>query len=821
MFLSELPVSKEVKSIYIEARDIAAQAKKQLLSCHLLFSIFTIPCNARRILEGRKITEDDILSIISTLPPEPSETIDLIFRKSAEIAKRLGANQINSLHLLMAIARLPSSTASQALDTLGLPPHKLRNIVISALQLSSSKVQKVKWVKRTEIIGDESDEEYSETSLPKDEEYSSEHFFKMKEEKIEEGQSEEKEEEENKINELISQKSPSRYALDPEIFPFLSSVGVNLTLMAEEGKLHPLVGREKEIQRLIDILNKLKANNPCLIGEPGVGKTAIVEGLTQKIVNESDKYSSIADKIIISITSSDLLKRTHLRGTLAEKLARLKEEIKNSGGRIILFIDEIHNLVSQGSAGNGKDEIVEDIKSSLARGELPCIGATTIKEYQTHIQNDPALERRFQPIFVKEASPQETIATIKMILPIYEKHHKVKYEKETIQSAVRLSSRYITERCLPDKAINVIDLAGSRAQRKNKQVVSVQDIAEVVSALTDVPMEKLILKDSERILGMEEFLRSMIAGHEENIKRICRVITRNYAGFSTNRPMGSFLFMGPTGVGKTETVKVMSEFLFQNRESVIRLNMSEYSESHSVASLIGAPPGYVGYEEGGRLTEAMFKKPFQIVLFDEIDKAHRNVMNLLLQILDEGEIFDKRGRRVDFRNSIIVMTSNYGCEVLASTPTTIGFGKKEDQTQLSKEIEEQLIKNIQKFFTPELWARIEEKLIFHPLSEEHIKKVAKLLIEKSSKNLFKDKKIKYCVRDEVIDWLIKKGGYEKHLGARPMRKIISENIEDLIADEILTRQIKEGSSLIVHIKNDKPVILKKKTEKRKKKIGAV
>jgi ATP-dependent Clp protease ATP-binding subunit ClpC len=488
-----------------------------------------------------------------------------------------------------------------------------------------------------------------------------------------------------------------------------------------------------------------------------------------------------------------LLAGTHLRGSFSARLDAIKKEVKRSENKIIVFIDEIHTLIGAGSGDSALDA-ANDLKASLARGEFPCIGATTTKEYKRYIESDPALERRFQPIVINEPSIEETKEILNGIVGYYQSHHGIAYTPEAIDTAVRLAGRYITDRCFPDKAINLLDLAGSRARRNGSTEVQPEDIAAVLSPIVSIPLEKLILKDTERLLEMESSLSQLVVGHKENIERVAHVIRRNYAGFHGQRPIGSFLFLGPTGVGKSLTAKALAEFLFHNSNALTRFDMSEFSESHSLSKLIGAPPGYIGHDQGGQLTEVLHKKPFQILLFDEIEKAAHDILPIFLQMLEEGQVTDSKGKKVYFNNTIVILTSNLGSDLFSESRKKIGFGAPSGEASNLDTIQ-RVFQKAREVISDELWNRIEEKLVFMPLTHEEVKQIAQLLLRESSERLEKEKNISYHADPEVIDFLIENGGYNPNFGARPMRQVIQRHIESLIAKAILSGTTGGGNRL--------------------------
>ncbi|MBH23626.1 MAG: hypothetical protein CMH57_03985 [Myxococcales bacterium] len=598
------------------------------------------------------------------------------------------------------------------------------------------------------------------------------------------------------------------YALDPEVYPFLAELGRNLSLEAVRGNIDDLVGREKEISQVIDTLNKRRNNNPLLVGPAGVGKTAIVEGLALSLINPEPNG---AERIVVELEMGRLLSGTHLRGSFSERLIHIKDEVKKADGRVVVFLDELHTWMGAGGSGDGADAAGE-LKAALARGEFPCVGATTEEEYKRFIEVDGPFGRRFQLISVNEPTREEAIEVIRGILSKYSSHHDVAYDDDAVEAAVHLAQRYIPELRLPDKAINLIDLGGSCARRMGLERVDREVIANVVSSQTGVPVDKLLMRDRERFLRMEEIIGASLIGHQDVIRRLSEVIRRNYAGFHSGRPIGSFLFLGPTGVGKTELVKVLADFLFRDRNAFVRLDMSEFTESHTVSRMIGAPPGYVGYDQGGQLTEAVRKRPYQIILFDEIEKAHPEVLNILLQLLDDGRLTDGRNRTVDFSNTVVIMTSNLGAEHFAArlaevTQPRIGFAPDVVQNgaylsgapALTPELMEAVLGAARKALTSELWNRINERLVFGPLSRYEVARIARLQFNDSARHIKVERHIEMVASDAVFEFLIDHGGYDPELGARPMRTTLQRLVETEIADMILRGEIVEGQRVRVAV----------------------
>ncbi|MBE6065117.1 ATP-dependent Clp protease ATP-binding subunit [Clostridium cochlearium] len=638
--------------------------------------------------------------------------------------------------------------------------------------------------------------------------------------------------------------------------PTLNEFGRDLTEMAMEGKLDPVIGRDKETQRVLQILCRRTKNNPCLIGDPGVGKTAIAEGLAQKIV-EGNIPEILKDKRVVTLDLSSMIAGAKYRGEFEDRLKKVMEEIRKSGN-VILFIDEIHTIIGAGAA-EGAIDASNILKPALARGEIQCIGATTIDEYRKHIEKDAALERRFQPIMVGEPTKEEAILILKGLRDKYEAHHRAKITDEAIEAAVNLSDRYITERYLPDKAIDLMDEAASKVRIENmiappdmkeleeslqkvtkekEDAIRVQDfekaaqlrdhekdlkdklenlksdwktkkqvstltvdeaeIAAVVSKWTNIPVRKLTEKESERLLKLEDILHNRVIGQNEAVKSISRAVRRARVGLKDpNRPIGSFIFLGPTGVGKTELSKALAEAMFGDENSMIRIDMSEYMEKHAVSRLVGSPPGYVGYDEGGQLTEKVRRNPYSVVLFDEIEKAHPDVFNILLQILEDGRLTDGKGKTVNFKNTIIIMTSNVGASTIRKQKT-LGFAINDDKSESEYEqMKENVMEELKRSFRPEFLNRIDDIIVFHKLKEEDLEKIVSLMLDSVTERL-KSQNIDISF-DKKSQKFLAKEGFDTVYGARPLRRTITKTVEDKLAEEILKGSIEKGDKVLVSV----------------------
>lgn len=772
---------------------------------------------AGRVLRELGLEIERVQEIVERLTgtgSSPGGKLDLspgtqqVLEYAVDEARRLGHHYIGTEHLLLGLVRYGEGVANDVLKKLGVTPEQIRRQTRRVLQESSSS-------RRSSGEGKSSQQEKQQQKTP-----------------------------------LVDQ------------------LAVDLTTLAEEGKLDPVVGRVMEIERVIQILARRTKNNPALVGEPGVGKTAIVEGLAQRIL-EGDVPAPLLNKRVLQLDVGSLVAGTMYRGQFEERLKRVIDELKASGA--ILFIDELHMLVGAGAAGSSVDA-ANILKPALSRGELQVIGATTHDEYRKHIESDAALERRFQPVQVEEPNVDETIEILRGVRPAYEEHHRLSISDDALDAAAQLSSRYVTDRFLPDKAIDLIDESSSRVRmykspaartakeligqikesrrnhalaledgryedaqeilerqeafesqlerlqsawdRSSSPVVTAEDIAEVVSMWTGVPVMQVAQEESARLLKMEEELRQHIVGQEEAIESISKAVRRARAGLKDpRRPIGSFIFLGPTGVGKTELTKALARFLFGSEDALIHLDMSEFMERHSVSRLVGAPPGYVGYEESGQLTEALRRRPYSIVVFDEIEKAHPEAHNLLLQIMEEGHLSDARGRKVDFRNALVVMTSNVGADLI-KRQTSIGFDVKRDQELEEhlayQEMRKKLLESLKRVFRPEFINRVDGVIVFRALSKESIKEIVQLELDKVSLRL-EEHAIVIKITPAALDLFVELG-YDPEMGARPLRRVIQQNIEDTLSDSLLSGEFEDGDTIIVDA-IDEEISLYKKEEK--------
>ena len=649
--------------------------------------------------------------------------------------------------------------------------------------------------------------------------------------------------------------------------PTLDQYSRDLTAMARAGLLDPVIGREKETERVIQILCRRGKNNPCLIGEPGVGKTAIVEGIAQSLVN-GNVPDIVADKRLVSLDMSGLVAKSKYRGEFEDRIKKVINEVETAGN-VLLFIDELHTIIGAGGA-EGALDASNILKPALARGDVQVIGATTIEEYRKYIEKDAALERRFQPVQVEEPTEEESIEILKGLRKLYEKHHHVQITDEGVEASVRLSARYVNDRFLPDKAIDLMDEAAARArlgmmhgsddmmqlnrkihqteldmehalqegdiekartlkemreslqasreklEKKNRRVsknkvpvVGENEIADVVAGWTKIPVSRLTESEASRLQKLEETLHKRVIGQEEAVSAVSKAVRRGRVGLKDpKRPIGSFLFLGPTGVGKTEVSKALAEAVFGNEESMIRVDMSEYMEKHSVSKMIGSPPGYVGHEDGGQLSEKVRRNPFSVILFDEIEKAHPDVFNILLQVLDDGHITDSQGRKVDFKNTIIIMTSNAGAQSIIE-PKKLGFGAKEDEKQDHERMKASVMEEVKRIFKPEFLNRIDETIVFRALNKDDMKKIIGIMVRDLQKRCKEQLQIDLVVREAAKESIVEKA-YDRKYGARPLRRKLQDEVEDRLADALIRGEIHAKDRVIVTTKNKEIIVSKDK-----------
>ncbi len=788
------------------AEHLAASRHERATTGHLLVAIAATPGIAADLLIERRLDREVLLKAARVGHDDAKDAIDRAAQRAAEFAAR-SASGLGPIHLLFALCQERSSAAYRTIEQCGADVGKLRT---AAMQIAMGVVGRRATelpkrsspgaaaeatgrggparslsnapVRRTPPMEQRPSPTIAPTTIVHRPSPSAPPPQVLKKRLRTEPPS-------RQVAPKQAAKRASRFDLDPKTTPLLCQIGRNLSLAAERGELDAVVGREAEIERTLDVLAKRQANSPCLIGAAGVGKTSVVRGVALRIASGSVHAASVEESIIVEIECALLLAGTGARGALAEKLAQLRAEVERTNGRAILFFDEIYALFS----ADAGDEAASEIKQALAKGEMCCLGTSTIEEYKRFILSDPGLARRFTPIEIEELSPADALAALGKIAPAFEKHHRTKYLPEAIEASVEWSIRYLPEKSLPDKAIGVLDLAGARARRRRIGEVDSEQIADVMADLAGVPKERLLETDGDRMLRLEELMAERIVGHKASIARIAAVLKRNASGFRSTRPIGSFLLLGPTGVGKTETAKAIAQCLFHSPHAMTRLDLSEYAESHAIARLVGSPPGYVGHDAGGQLTEAVRKRPYQVILLDEIEKAHRDVLEAFLQVFDEGRLTDGRGRTVDFSNTVIVLTSNLGAAALNQSRSSerIGFNSVEGARE-SKETE-RVINAARAALPPELYNRFDEVLVYASLSRADVAAIAKRLLRALHDEVAASRGVRVEFSSQVIDIILDSGGFDPDFGARPVRRTISRLIETPIAEMILRGQLKRGN----------------------------
>ena len=795
-----------------EAEDIAQNTGQALTTAHLLLALFTFPNRAQLLLRERRIDEDTILDAMEGLPEEPPNTFRRLRERAVELASGAGAEEADCLHLLVALLRVRESLAYELLLRTGISLTALRNVVVSYVTnqlprrfLHMPESEPYRALQKRRTAGGDDVLPMERAPRP-----STTRVAEIVREPEPEAETEAEEFAEDapqpRLQAVPKRSEPApavnveAFELDPREYPLLSELGRNLCRLALDGGIDDLVGRARELSQVIDVLGRRRANNPCLVGPPGVGKTAIVEGLALAIVRGGDDVSHLRGKIIIDLPIGAILSGTSLRGALSEKLSELQAEVKRTHGKVIVFIDELHTLIGAGSSGDGAQDVANELKAGLARGEFPCIGATTDTEYKKYIEQDPAIERRFTPVEVKEPSVDEAVLMLEGAIGPYAEHHGVTYSVDALQAACAWGHKFIAERRLPDKAFSIIDLAGSRARRYSRPLVTRRDVAEIVSELSGVPKERLEQGEMDRLARVEESLGKSLHGQPQAIALVAQAIRRGFAGFARHRPVASLLFLGPTGVGKTELAKVLAEFLFGRKDALVRIDLSEYVEAHSLAKLVGAPPGYIGFGDGGQLTEAVRKRPFQVILFDEFEKAHPDVRSVLLQILDDGRLTDSKGRTVRFVDTVVVLTSNAGCDALHRDVPRIGFAGDGAELPDGDKVSEQVKTAARTHFAPELWNRIDEKIVFLPLGHEELVAIARHLLDDLSQTAFAEREVSLTYSTAAVRRLAQLS-FDAQLGARPLRQNVQRLVEAPFAEKILSGALVAGDS--VHLDVDR------------------
>jgi ATP-dependent Clp protease ATP-binding subunit ClpC len=795
-------IEPELNALKQLAEDLAGRQKDRLTSAHLLAAIAARPSPAAQLLEERKLSLDEILRLGRSVPDDFADSVRSLLAKAHAIGARMGRTRASAEHLLVALLGEPRAAARRVVEDAGADVARLRT---AALQLGQGLVAGRRLPDRPGVTP-------AAAPLPPPKRLEQARrpatavsLFSLTAKKaapVEPETDAPPPAKEAATAPAAASPPPTttapsvddRFELDPQRFPMLVALGRNLTRAALRGELDPVVGRDGVIEQVLDVLAKREGNNPCLVGVAGVGKTSVVRGLAQRIA-ESRDASGLDDRIIVQIPIGELVAGTGVRGALAARLGQIRKETILARGRVVVFFDEIHQLF----VGDAAEEIASELKIALARGEIPCIGATTLEEYQKAIGNDAALARRFSLVEVEEPTREDAYLVLEALKPSLEAHHAVSYQSEALARAVAWSVRYLPGRALPDKAVSILDLAGARTRRRSRLSVGPETVAEVVAELADMPVERLLESDGDRMLKLEEILAERVVGHGGGIRKIARILRRNTAGLGSRRPIGTFLLLGPTGVGKTETAKAIAEALFHCESAMTRLDLSEFSEAHAVARLIGAPPGYVGHEAGGQLTEAVRRRPYQVILLDEIEKAHPDVLTAFLGVFDEGRLTDGRGRTVDFTNAVILMTSNLGSEETASNGRRrVGFGGS-GEPDAGNDLEARIVAAARAALAPELYNRIDEVLVFSPLGREEVREIARRLLAAMTQALADQRRVRLEYGPEVVEHLLDQGGYDPALGARPMKRTIARLVEAPLAERLLKGELPRGSVALLEV----------------------
>ena len=778
-----------VKGLVARAQREAQRRAQTPSTAYLLLVMLQTGGPMGKLLSELGVKESDLLSAIRVVDVEPASALERAVERAYRLAKSTGAAQVMPAHLLLAIARDTRSAGHRSLEVVGAGSRRVQEAVRSVLQPEDAHTAPTStYIRPRAPFPARPEAKPSRPSARRVAESAP-----LIELRVEQPQEETVIEApiealtETPDDELIVPSS-SPFGLDARKYPMLAKLGRNLTEMASLGRIDEVIGRDDEIEQLLDVLARRRSNNPILVGPPGVGKTAIVEGLARRLAQGGEGVRGLEGTILVELSAGGLVSGTGVRGALSERMHRLQFEVKRANGKIVLFIDEVHTLFI---GGESPDDLAHELKASLARGELPCIGATTDAEYRKYVERDAALARRFSPIHVAEPTPEDAIEILRGIAPRYEVHHSVAYESSAVESAVELSVRYMSEQALPDKAIGLLDLAGARTRRRGGSVVDREAVAQVVADKVRVPVERLLVTDSQKLLELERHVAEHVVGHVDVMTRVADALRKGAAGFHGQRPLATFLFLGPTGVGKTETARALNEIFFMGCP-MTRIDMSELSESHAVAKLIGAPPGYIGHDTGGLLTEAIRHRPYQLVLFDEIEKAHMDVLQSLLPLLEDGRLTDGKGRTVDCTHTIVVMTSNLGAQQSNRSQGSIGFG---GTSAGSDEGFSAALAAARRALPPELWNRIDEPLFFGPLSRDEVSEIARRMIAGVVQQLRERQGVELSVDATAIDSLLALGGYDAELGARPMRRAIGRMVEAPLAAAILGGDFQRGDRI--------------------------
>ncbi|MGB5547414.1 MAG: ATP-dependent Clp protease ATP-binding subunit [Polyangiales bacterium] len=788
-------VSGGVKGLVARAQREAQRRAQSPSTAYLLLVMLQTGGPMGTLLSGLGVKESDLLSAIRVVDSESTSALERAVERAYRLAKAAEAPQVLPAHLLLAIARDTRSAAHRSLEVIGTGSRRVQEAVHEALRPEDAQsAPSSTYIRPAASLSARPSAKPSRPSARRSAEAAP--LIELRVEQPEEEELLIEAPIQTPIAEPLAEAddeiivpSSSPFSLDARKYPTLAKLGRNLTEMASLGRIDEVIGRDDEIERLLDVLARRRSNNPILVGAPGVGKTAIVEGLARRLAHGGDGVRGLEGTILVELSAGGLVSGTGVRGALSERMRRLQFEVKRANGKIVLFIDEVHTLFI---GGESPDDLAHELKASLARGELPCIGATTDAEYRKYVERDAALARRFSPIHVAEPSAEDAIQILLGIAPRYEVHHGIAYEPAAVESAVELSVRYMAEQTLPDKAIGILDLAGARTRRRGGAIVDREAVAQVVAEKVQVPVERLLVTDSQKLLELEQHLAEHVVGHAEVMRRVSDALRKGAAGFHGQRPLATFLFLGPTGVGKTETARALNELFFMGCP-MTRIDMSELSESHAVAKLVGAPPGYIGHDTGGQLTEAIRHRPYQLVLLDEIEKAHMDVLQSLLPLLEDGRLTDGKGRTVDCTHTIVVMTSNLGAHQSHRSQGSIGFKGASEGT---REGFSAALTAARRALPPELWNRIDEPLFFVPLSRDEVGEIARRMVLGVIQQLRERQGVELTVEQSAIDSLVALGGYDAELGARPMRRMIGRMLEAPLAASILGGQFERGDRVL-------------------------
>ncbi|MDX2053106.1 MAG: ATP-dependent Clp protease ATP-binding subunit [Polyangiaceae bacterium] len=800
-------IEPELATLRKLAQQLAKQRVEPVTSVHWLAAISLHPGTGKDLLAERHLDSARILQATSGQGVEDPELVRSATEAARQVAVSMDASHTAGLHLLISLLGDASSAARRTLAALRVDPLKLRN---SAMQLGLGRRERPQPRGNDNALPVERQKAPVGHAPPRpSSKIPTRHSPSARAQAVvipivPAAQSPRKKPraagevvpirpvrtEVQKVAIDRSLPDQERFELRPADYPMLNSLGRNLTLQAFRGELPEFIGRDEDLEELLDILAKQSGNSPCLIGPAGIGKSALVRGLAHRTAT-SARAHSLDNRIIVEICLRDLLSGSQLRGTLAGRLATLRHEVEKSERRVVLFFDDLHRVFSTEAA----DEAYTELKLLLGRG-FPCIGTSTLEEFRRSVESDRALARHFSLVLLEEPSREDAFLILRSVTNTLGQHHKISYSDEALALSVAWSLRYLPARVLPEKAIAILDLAGARSRRRDLTEVGPPEVAEVVSDMADVPLDRLLQSDHERMLNLEQLLGERVVGHEEELHRIAKILRRNAAGLGSRRPIGTFLLLGPTGVGKTETAKAVAEVLFQSEAAMTRVDMSEYGEAHSVARLIGSPPGYIGHDAGGQLTEAVRKRPYQVVLLDEIEKAHPDVLTTFLAVFDEGRLTDGRGRTVDFTNVVLMLTSNIGSRETEAGPRRVGFGTHAHDA--SREYEARVTKAARDSLLPELYNRIDEVLAFRPLSRDRVRVIATRLLKKLALDLSVRHQVSLEFDTSVVERLLDLGGYDPDLGARPLKRAIARHIEAPVAEELLKHTLSPGDAILLH-----------------------